>query len=313
MFDGRGTKRPRLADPQHASSDSGGSSRWQPESHSHRKASPESSDQYYTDPDLELFSDKSLFAVDVPALENGPVFGGEKSSFFDSTISSSAIDNFQYDQFALETQLLSWASVSSVGEPSEDSPAYDEEREWIAQILRPSLPLLEDRIVNLRLDNPYDDNGESRHKTLREEVFQPQNGAVNGYIKFRILDADLSDRNNRAGLLGQAALGLHRRRKFQDSEAEGPFSHVPRLPPDFGRGLKLNQTDSKLLKFCETPQAKLSQDGLHSLTTDRSRCLLPGPHSPTRNKFLVERNRTYDGWQRSRQARSPRISRSISA
>jgi len=116
--------------------------------------------------------------------------------------------------------------------------------------LWPSLPSLEDRRLELDVVNPYIDNAINHHRTLRAAVASiPEDGAINGYIKFRLRMSDFeSDHSNdpRRNIFGQQAFGMHHR------QVPGTVStvNIPSLPPDFGRGCKLNPTDRNLLTFC---------------------------------------------------------------
>ena len=113
--------------------------------------------------------------------------------------------------------------------------------------LFPSVPSYESRVVDTTLPNPLSsDIGKPRHPTLERRKALSKSGAVCGYIKFRI--RSLPNANTTRG-------------RLQPTSDEAPVQHrvfpnllierVPNLPPDFGRGIKLDSMDEKLLKFCK--------------------------------------------------------------
>jgi hypothetical protein len=139
-----------------------------------------------------------------------------------------------------------------------DQELHDaEDWTWLSQSFSPDLPTLEDRVVNLSLENPFESVAEKRHPSLRKLMSLPKDGAVNGYIKFRLWRHGLEDDepSKKLGLSGRQRLPV------QDEQAEKPkprlsiipalnVEHVPPLPPDFGRGMTLDSMDRKLLDFC---------------------------------------------------------------
>ena len=109
------------------------------------------------------------------------------------------------------------------------------------------LPLRESQEATLDLANPFTDGQVMRHPNLRKSSFMPEGEAVNGYIKFRLRAADLEGDNETTNhYFNQLKLGVHHREPVL-----GPLEKVPKLPPDFGKGLKLDKMDSKLLTFCK--------------------------------------------------------------
>lgn len=120
--------------------------------------------------------------------------------------------------------------------------------------LFPDIPALTDRFVNLGLANPYADNGPIRHAKIRDMAMLPEDGGVNGYIKFRLRMADVeSDANMQKKTVFDQNRQLGK--QIQGETNPAPFGldrqQIPNLPPDFGRGLKLDKVDGKLLKFCK--------------------------------------------------------------
>lgn len=114
----------------------------------------------------------------------------------------------------------------------------------------PSTPRIEDRTVDLSIIHPFtSDLGKPRHVSLRQNKFQMQGGTVNGYIKFRLRSMEQSaskSMSNKANYAPPRTL----KRSRDDLDSENPFDLVPKLPPHFGLGVKLDSMDSKLLKFC---------------------------------------------------------------
>jgi hypothetical protein len=115
----------------------------------------------------------------------------------------------------------------------------------------PSIPLLENRQVRLDMSNPFAENI-IRHSALRQiPDALPGDGAVNGYLKFRFNKPETETAKpalpqNTA--LAMASMGKHHRNV---PTLPGTNDNIPCLPPDFGRNLKLDSTDNKLLKFCK--------------------------------------------------------------
>jgi hypothetical protein len=127
------------------------------------------------------------------------------------------------------------------------------DQDWLAAQfpeLYPSVPDIENRMVDLHLENPFLEDSEVRHPVLRTNHTLPEDGAVNGYIKFRIR---FSEENNTGcrpraqnATFGQSTLAVHHR-NYHPVVGD----HVPYVPPDFGKGSKLDSMDGKLMKFCK--------------------------------------------------------------
>jgi hypothetical protein len=123
--------------------------------------------------------------------------------------------------------------------------------------LYPFVPSADERVVDLSIPNPFAEDSLNRHPTVRQSTVKlPDDGAVSGYIKFRLRVSDgdgdsvmAPRRNIFAQKSIENSMGVHHR---QMPELPGT-NNVPSLPPDFGRGCKLDNTDNKLLKFCEQP------------------------------------------------------------
>ncbi|KAE9378263.1 hypothetical protein N431DRAFT_461797 [Stipitochalara longipes BDJ] len=113
--------------------------------------------------------------------------------------------------------------------------------------LFPSVPLPENRIVDVSISNPFLEDAVVRHPTLRPQQSIPEDGALNGYIKIRFrFSRDDAASHSRAQntAYGQSSLGVHHKDRHVI-----PEEYVPSLPPNFGRGFQLDSMDSKLLKF----------------------------------------------------------------
>lgn len=141
--------------------------------------------------------------------------------------------------------------------------ATTEAQVWLAQAmpeLYPSIPSKEGQSFSLSLSNPFAANGSNRHPRLKSTAFLPEDGAVNGYIKFRLRMSDVED--HRSPVLGKGKgitfLGnsqpRHRTQlspQHMQQNSGAPPNDIQYLPPNFGRRLKLDDTDNKLLKFCK--------------------------------------------------------------
>lgn len=105
----------------------------------------------------------------------------------------------------------------------------------------------------------------------------PVDGAINGLVKFRI-----QFKQNKAP--GQRSrMNWASNENHQSIPEPNPFLNpAPNLPPDFGRGVKLDATDAMLMKFCKGLELgcwRPIADGLSSADTIAfctGRTLLPG-------------------------------------
>lgn len=113
--------------------------------------------------------------------------------------------------------------------------------------LFPSVPSIESRVVDTSLPNPFtSDIGKPRHPTLERRKALSKDGAVCGYIKFRIRSIP-SSTTTRGRLQPTNDEAPKQQRIFPNLLVE----RISNLPPDFGRGVKLDSMDEKLLKFCK--------------------------------------------------------------
>ena len=119
--------------------------------------------------------------------------------------------------------------------------------------LYPIVPSLDHRSVNLNVPNPFPKDGEARHPKLREKKSAMfADGAVNGLIKFHLGSSSGLGNGSVDGPSSTFVprhVAVHHRKNPSFAQKE----RVPPLPPGFGRDgkLKLDQTDTKLLTFCE--------------------------------------------------------------
>lgn len=74
----------------------------------------------------------------------------------------------------------------------------------------------------------------------------PVDGAINGLVKFRIQFKQDKAPGRRS------RMNWTSNENRQSTPEPDPFLNpTPNLPPDFGRGVKLDATDAKLMKFCK--------------------------------------------------------------
>lgn len=116
--------------------------------------------------------------------------------------------------------------------------AESESQAWLTvqfPELFPSLPAAEDRLVNLAIPNPFLEGSANRHAFLRPSKTLPEDGAVDGYVKFRIRFTREDTRSHpraQRTVFSLSSLAVHHRNRYPIGE-----QNVPSLPPDFGRSL----------------------------------------------------------------------------
>ena len=136
----------------------------------------------------------------------------------------------------------------------EDPAAIEAREKWLRETfpdIFPSVPSIEDRVVDLTIKNPFAEGAVIRHPTLNSENKLPTNGAVDGYIKFRFSVSYLEDRTS-----AQTRQAAFLKKELQ--KAPRPLPRMPgvtdkilSLPPSFGLGVKLDRMDRNILTFCE--------------------------------------------------------------
>ena len=109
------------------------------------------------------------------------------------------------------------------------------------------MPLLAERTLDLSVENPFAIDNVVVHPRLRSRPIAPvlrTEGAVDGLIKFRFQLKQNQSSNPRRPTYDNST-------RETTERAHNPFLNpLPNLPRDFGRGMKLEATDAKLLKFC---------------------------------------------------------------
>jgi hypothetical protein len=108
--------------------------------------------------------------------------------------------------------------------------------------MEPTLPSREDRMVITHVGNPFQDNATNRIPHLKPAI-APENGEVNGYVKFRLRKADIQPEEEPASPVRGPYKSLF-------DEPRGSVSRL-QTPRDFGLGCKLDNVDRKLFQFCK--------------------------------------------------------------
>jgi hypothetical protein len=108
------------------------------------------------------------------------------------------------------------------------------------------LPQLEQRLVKLDISNPFLINGLCEHPRLLSNLspVPVSQVHVSGLIKFRLQFEDPKMPQKTREILAK------HQRKVNDQMSVKP-GQVSYLPKDFGRGLNLDDMDTRLLKSCE--------------------------------------------------------------
>lgn len=141
---------------------------------------------------------------------------------------------------------------SVVGFPLGGTVAKNAVPEWFQQDFPdflPSTPSMQNRSFPYSLANPFHHGATITHPRLRSRATTSYNavdGAINGLVKFRI-----QFKHDKAPSW-QSRMNWTSDENRQSTPQPSPFLNpAPNLPPDFGRGIKLDATDAKLLKFCK--------------------------------------------------------------
>lgn len=133
------------------------------------------------------------------------------------------------------------------------SPGSDHIPKWFRDQFPdfvPSTPPLSEHKYPFGVQNPFETDGTIIHPRLeagsKPQAPLVQSGAVNGLVKFRMLQKERESQRTAQSQL------QHRMEEAEDrARADHPFLRpLPNLPADFGRGLKLDATDAFLFKFC---------------------------------------------------------------
>lgn len=167
--------------------------------------------------------------------------------------------------------------------------------EWLSSYLPglvPPLPSIEDRQVDVTIANPFSGNADSRYAWKRQAVFSTaEDGAVNGYIKFRLRLNDVADdtpTRKRNPFARVSTMEVHQR-ALPDQRGNS----VTYLPPDFGKESRLQGDDNKLMRFCKSLSvifyvrvSNISQIRLHFAPAGHS-CPRPTSGSSTLPPSLI--------------------------
>lgn len=134
----------------------------------------------------------------------------------------------------------------------------------------PSVPSLEERVVDTTLVNPFAEGSINRYSAYKRKAFlMPENGFINGYIKFSFRPAENTFEPSQKNVDYQnSSLGIHHR----DIPVLPSGENILPLPKHFGHNMKLDPTDRKLLRFCELHHISVTLDDL--LVTNASAQIL---------------------------------------
>ena len=119
------------------------------------------------------------------------------------------------------------------------------------QEILPSVPWEQNRRVDLTTPNPFAEGSVNRHPYIRSTAIKPPQSVVDSYLKAQFFNSDATAVPvvpPMCSAFYPNAMAVHHRSLPYIPSGN---ADIPRLPPDFGRELKLDQLDSKLFKFCE--------------------------------------------------------------
>lgn len=123
-------------------------------------------------------------------------------------------------------------------------------QEWLPYVFPDQpipLPSIQTRTVNSSLPNPFEDD-QPRFPSLRTANDLPEHGGVNGYIKFRMRATRVE---KSSGMIGRgSAFSKNSSFSTNDNIFLLPGEAIPKLPPNFGRGLRLDNLDNTIMQFC---------------------------------------------------------------
>jgi len=130
-----------------------------------------------------------------------------------------------------------------------------------------TLPALSSRTVIVTPPNPFLDNAVNHIPQINSTAkFLPQNGQVNGYIKFQFRKSDLqeeprsthpirlqsTENNETPNDHAEPEASPHSRLMLEQALGIAPEGSVLKMPPDFGLGCKLSNVERKLFRFCKS-------------------------------------------------------------
>ncbi len=121
--------------------------------------------------------------------------------------------------------------------------------------------LSNDREDRDAIKNPFTDNSVLKQVHLRRVVVS--RGPVNGYLKMRVVSSVPSDAEHpakrQAVTLSNGRAGVHHKHIVGNEQAQ---EKVYQVPPDFGRGYKLDRIDQSLLAFCKFPSDEIRAENV---------------------------------------------------
>jgi len=107
------------------------------------------------------------------------------------------------------------------------------------------------------IPNPFLEQDTLKHPRLRQyavPVAIPEDGYISGLIKIRL---NLSKYKKAVQPVARLQKFPWKKPRFVIPEIGNSFKELSRLPPDFGRGLKLNGITEKFFEFCELTSVSL--------------------------------------------------------
>lgn len=177
----------------------------------------------------DIWADQSFFAVELPPVD------------LDASFDFGVLD----DYFGPERLREDWEQdIATLSRTSTN----DIQPEIVTNVLFPDVPDVSHRQLDLNLLNPFTEGSVGRYDKHRAIVATTKEGEVNGYIKFRLQQTQAGF-DEPTGTFGRNVFGK-RHRQCPATMWKTPGAVLPLLPPNFGRGLKLDTNDQKLLTFC---------------------------------------------------------------
>jgi hypothetical protein len=159
-----------------------------------------------------------------------------------------------FDEARLDYSFLA-ASDGLYELPWLDTSSPLQAQEWWlqnhSQEILPPVPREQNHRADLTTPNPFAEDSVDRHSSIRSSAIKPLQRVVNSYVKVQFWNLDgtaVTVVAPKYSTFYPNAMAVHHRSL---PYMPGSAADIPRLPPDFGRELKLDQLDSKLFKFCE--------------------------------------------------------------
>lgn len=117
-----------------------------------------------------------------------------------------------------------------------------------SELVTNSVSTLENRLVSLSLTNPFEIHRDCRYKHARQTFAAPEDGYINGYIKFHLGSASVDGPDDPAP---KRRCANDRTVLTEDNYREKlkKFGYCP-LPRNFSPGLRLDSPDLLCWSFC---------------------------------------------------------------